>query len=64
MDKDFVYATFAWAAVVAVLIIGSLTGLIIAGQNDHNFDKACLESGNTIRYTTIEGSDDAHKECR
>lgn len=61
---DFQLGTIVWGGVLNIFIGLMFLALILAGQNDHNFDKACLESGQSIKYETLQGEEYANKVCR
>ncbi len=61
MDKT---PHIVWGTVAAVVAIMLLAIPIVQIRSNYQFDRACVENGKSIIWSTKQGADSALKECK
>lgn len=67
MDKEqtfYASITLIVATAITLVIGGLIFAGILAGNNDHDFDRTCIASGKSVEQITLKGSDSVYKVCQ
>lgn len=64
-EQKFYFGVWALCLVAAVLLIGGgIFAGVLQGNNDHDFDRVCIQHGKSVTYITLPGTRNEYKVCK